>query len=128
MTVTDFKSARMATLVLAAALLLPGPMTFAQDAEPADADAVPAAPATAAPKSVAPKPRRAAAAPARPAARPAQTSSDVLDVVQVLGIRQIDPATYEIDLRLQNGTEAHLRMNAFVMQSLGMDLGTYGKR
>jgi hypothetical protein len=59
--------------------------------------------------------------------RPAQTSSDVLDVVQVLGIRQLDPTTYEIDVRLQSGSEAHLRMNAFVMQNLGMNLGTIGK-
>jgi hypothetical protein len=100
------------SLVLAAALLLPT-MALAQDA----------APATAA------KPPAAAAKPKRPpvAAKPAQTTPEVLDITQIIGIRQVDPATYEVDARLQSGSEVHLRMNAFVMQNLGMQLGTYGK-
>lgn len=115
--------APLKAFALAAALLLPASTGFAQDATaPAAAVAPAAAPVAAAAK---PKPKRAVAA-VHPA-RAAQTSADVLDVIQVLGIRQVDPATYEIDVRLQAGGEAHLRMNAFVMQSLGMDLGTYGK-
>jgi hypothetical protein len=118
-TAPDFKA-----FAIVAALLWPATATFAQDAAPAE-EPVAAAPTVRAP-SVAAKPKRAPVAVIRPS-RPAQTSSDVLDVVQVLGIRQLDPATYEIDVRLQTGTEAHLRMNAFVMQGLGMSLGTFGK-
>jgi hypothetical protein len=112
------------SFVLAAALLLPT-MALAQDTAP---------PAAAqAPVPLVVKPKRApatAAAHAAPhvAAKPAQISNDVIDINQILGIRQIDPATYEIDARLQSGSEVHLRMNAFVMQGLGMQLGTYGSK
>ncbi len=104
-------------LVLATALLVPT-LAFAQGAAPATSQA-PAAPA----------PRTAKPAPATPkhAAKPAQTSVETLEIVQVIGMRQIDPATYEIDVRLQNGRAAQLRANAFVMQNLGQLLGTYGK-
>lgn len=102
----------MKSLVLAAALLLPT-MALAQDAAPATAAKPPAAAA---------KPKRAPVA-----TKPAQTTPEVLDITQIIGIRQVDPATYEVDARLQNGSEVHLRMNAFVMQNLGMQLGTYGK-
>lgn len=120
MTVPDLKA-----FAVVAALLYPATTSaVAQDAAPPEGP-VAAAPVARAP-SVAPKPKRAPVASLRPS-RPAQTSSDVLDVVQVLGIRQLDPATYEINVRLQGGAEAHLRMNAFVMQGLGMDLGTFGK-
>jgi hypothetical protein len=99
-------------LVLAAALLLPT-MAAAQDAAPA---------AAAKPAPAAAKPKRAPVA-----AKPVQTTPEMLDVTQIIGIRQVDPATYEIDARLQSGSEVHLRMNVFVMQNLGMQLGTYGK-
>jgi hypothetical protein len=108
---TDVKS-----FILATALLLPS-MALAQDA---------AAPAAKPPVAQAPKPKRVAA-PVHAAAKPAPSANEVLDVNQIIGIRQIDPATYEIDARLQSGGEIHLRMNAFVMQGLGMQLGTYGK-
>lgn len=99
-------------IVLATALLAPS-LAFAQSAAPA-----PAAPAKqAAPKHAAPK----------PAAAPAQTSLETIEITQVIGIRQIDPATYEIGVRQPNGKEVHLRANAFVMQNLGQLLGTYGK-
>jgi hypothetical protein len=115
------RSFAVKVLTLAALLLLPASLAFAQGAAPATPAA--AAPAAAAPAAA--KPRRA---PVAHVARPAQTSPEVQDVSQILGIRQIDPATYEIDARLQNGNEIHLRMNAFVMQGLGMQLGTYGKQ
>lgn len=97
--------------VIVASLILPISVAFAQ------------APET---PPVAAKPKRAQVT--HVAHPPAQTSAEVLDVNQILGIRQVDPATYEIDTRLQSGEEVHLRMNAFVMQSLGMQLGTYGKQ
>jgi hypothetical protein len=108
-------------IVLATALLAPT-LAFAQGAAPATTQAPVAAPATA------PAPR-AAKQPAAPkqAAKPAQTSLETLEIIQVIGIRQIDPANYEIGVRLQNGSEVHLRANAFVMQNLGQLLGTYGK-
>ena len=106
---TDVKS-----LTLAIALLLPS-IAFAQDA------AVPANPA---PPSRALKPAPAAA---RAAKKPIKTAPDVFDITQILGVRQLDPATYEIDARLRDGSEIHLRANAFVMQSLGAQLGTYGR-
>lgn len=111
----------MKALVFAAALLIPT-LAMAQAPEPAPAPAPAAgAPAPAAPhRAVKPRP-----APAR-AAKPAATTPDVLEVSQILAIRQVDPATYEIDARLQSGQELHLRANAFVMQSLGQMLGTYG--
>jgi hypothetical protein len=103
------------SFVLAAALVFPT-MVLAQDAAPPAAK--PPTAAVAKPKHVAP----------HVVAKPAQTSTEVQDINQILGIRQVDPATYEIDARLQNGSEIHLRMNAFVMQSLGIQLGTYGKQ
>lgn len=104
-------------LVLATALLAPT-AALAQGAAPAASPAPAAAPAP-----------RAAKQPAAPkqAAKPAQTSLETLEITQVLGLRQLDPATYEIGLRLQNGSEVHLRANAFVLQNLGQVLGTYGK-
>jgi len=106
-------------LVLATALLAPT-LAFAQGAAPTT---------TQAPAAAAPAPRAAKPAPTAPkhAAKPAQTSAETLEIVQVIGLRQIDPATYEIDVRLQNGREVQLRANAFVMQNLGQLLGTYGK-
>jgi hypothetical protein len=101
----------MKAIMLAAALLAPV-AAFAQGtATPSAAPARPAKPVHAAPHP----------------AKPPQTSPEVLDIVQIIGIRQVDAATYEIDARLQNGHELHLRANAFVMQSLGQMLGTYGK-
>lgn len=105
-------------IVLATALLAPT-LACAQGAAPTPAQA----PAAAA----APAPRVAKQAAPKHAAKPAQASQDMLEITQVIGIRQIDPATYEIDVRLQNGHEMHLRANAFVMQNLGQMLGTYGK-
>jgi len=101
------------SFVLAAALVFPT-MALAQDAAP---------PAAKPPTAAVAKPKHVAAH----VAKPAPTTTEVQDINQILGIRQVDPATYEIDARLQNGSEIHLRMNAFVMQSLGMQLGTYGK-
>lgn len=102
-------------IVLATALLAPS-LAFAQGAAPAPAQAPAAAPA--------PRPAKQAA-PAKQTA-PAQSAIETLEISQVLGLRQIDPATYEIGLRLQNGKEVHLRSNAFVLQSMGQLLGTYG--
>jgi DNA replication initiation complex subunit (GINS family) len=101
-------------IVLATALLVPT-LAFAQGAAPAPAPAAPAK--QAAPKHAAPK----------HAAAPPQTSIETLEITQVIGIRQIDPATYEIGVRQPDGKEVHLRANAFVMQNLGQLLGTYGK-
>lgn len=102
-------------IVLATALLAP---TFAFAQAPA------AAPAQAPAAAPAPRPAKQPAAPKQSA--PAQPAIETLEVSQVLGLRQIDPATYEIGLRLQNGKEVHLRSNAFVLQSMGQLLGTYG--
>ncbi len=108
-------------IVLATALLAPT-LAFAQGAAPAPAEA----PAAAAP---APRPAKQAApkqaAPKQAAA--AQGSLETLEISQVLGMRQVDAATYEIGVRLANGKEVHLRANVFVMQSLGQLLGTYGR-
>lgn len=108
----------MKSFVIAAALVFPT-LALAQDAAP---------PAAKPPAAAVAKPKRAAAAVPAHVAKPAPSSTEVQDVNQILGIRQVDPATYEIDARLQNGGEIHLRMNVFVMQSLGMQLGTYGKQ
>lgn len=107
----------MKFIVLATALLAPT-LAFAQGAAPAPTQAPAAAPA--------PRPAKQPAAP-KQATAPAQASRDTLEITQVLGLRQLDPATYEIGLRLQNGKEVHLRANAFVLQNLGQLLGTYGK-
>ncbi|WP_398476721.1 hypothetical protein [Tardiphaga sp.] len=109
----------MKFLVLATALLAPT-IAVAQGAAPTPAQA----PAAAAP---APRPAKQPAAAPKQAAKPAQTSLETMEISQVLGMRQLDPATYEIGVRLQDGKEVHLRANAFVMQNLGQLLGTYGK-
>lgn len=108
----------MKFLVLATALLTPT-LVFAQGAAPTAQTQAPAA-------APAPRAAKPVAAPKR-AAKPAQTGPEALEISQVIGIRQIDPASYEIDLRLQNGREVQLRANAFVLQNLGQMLGTYGK-
>jgi pyruvate/2-oxoglutarate dehydrogenase complex dihydrolipoamide acyltransferase (E2) component len=120
------------SLILAVILLLPVSTAFAQapaeEAAPEAAPAPAAAPAkppvvrAAKPK---PKPKPVAPAPARAAAL-SPSGQEVLDINQIVAIRQVDPATYEIDAVLQNGKQVDLRMNAFVMQDLGRRLGTYG--
>ncbi|WP_233021826.1 hypothetical protein [Rhodopseudomonas boonkerdii] len=108
----------MKFLVLATALLAPT-LAFAQNAATAPTQAPAAAPV--------PRAAKPAAAAPKHAAKPAPASPETLEITQVIGLRQIDPATYEIDVRLQNGRAAQLRANAFVMQNLGQLLGTYGK-
>ncbi|CAN5334046.1 hypothetical protein BH11PSE4_BH11PSE4_37080 [soil metagenome] len=111
----------MKSVLLAATLLLPLSMTAAIAQSTAPSPAAPAA----APKpvhAVKPKPK-----PVHHAAPAAATTPETLDIVQILDLRQIDPATYEIDARLQDGSPVSLRMNAFVMQGLGVRLGTFGK-
>ena len=104
-------------IVLATTLLAPT-LAFAQ--APAQAQAPAAAPA--------PRPAKQPATPKQaPPAAATQTGIETLEISQVLGLRQLDPATFEIGVRLQNGKEVHLRANAFVMQNLGQLLGTYGK-
>lgn len=99
-------------IVLAAALLIPASVAQAQDAAPVQMQAPAARP-------VARKP-----APAR--AAPAPKSADAVEISQIDGIRQVNPATFEIDGRTSNGSPVMLRMNAFVMQDLGRRLGTFG--
>lgn len=120
----------MKSLILAAILLLPVSTAFAQ--APAEEAAPEAAPAPAAApakppvvRAAKPKPKPVAPAPARAAAL-SPSGQEVLDINQIVAIRQVDPATYEIDAVLQNGKQVDLRMNAFVMQDLGRRLGTYG--
>ncbi|MDB5502122.1 MAG: hypothetical protein JWR89_2024 [Tardiphaga sp.] len=111
------------TLVAAAALLVTASMAMAQapapDAAPEAAPTAPAAPAAKAARK--PVVRAAPAAPATPKL-PGAT-----EITQIVGIRQIDPTTYEIDAKAQGGAPVNLRMNVFVMQDLGRQLGTYGK-
>ena len=104
-------------ILLAAALLIPACAATAQDAAPAPQQA----PAAARPAPVVRKPAPVRAAPAAP--KPA----DAVVISQIDGIRQVDPATYEIDGRGPAGTPVTVRMNAFVMQDLGRRLGTYGR-
>ena len=108
-------------MLLAIALLLP---TIAQAQAPAPApDAAPAvAPAV-------PKPAVRAKPAPRPAAAVAKPAGDLstLNVSQIDALRQIDPATYEIDFRLTDGKAVKLQMNAFVMQDLSRRLGNYGR-
>jgi pyruvate/2-oxoglutarate dehydrogenase complex dihydrolipoamide acyltransferase (E2) component len=118
-----FQETGVKFIVLATALLAPT-LAFAQGAAPTPAPAQAQAPAAA----PAPRPAKQPAAPKKAAqAAQAQAGIEMLEVSQVLGLRQIDPATYEIGIRLQNGKEVHLRANAFVLQSLGQLLGTYGQ-
>lgn len=90
-------------MFLAATMLLPAAIATAQTAKP---------------QPVKPQPKPALVQAAKP--------KEVLEISQILAVRQADPATYEIDAKLQNGTPLYLRMNAFVMQDLGRQLGTYG--
>jgi hypothetical protein len=92
----------MKSALLAATMLLPASLAFAQVTNP---------------QPVRPPPR-----PVVQAAKP----QEVVEIAQVVGIRQLDATTYEVDARLPDGTPVDLRMNAFVMQDLGRQLGTYG--
>jgi hypothetical protein len=104
-------------IVSCVALLIPASLAMAQDAAPVPLQAPAARPA--APVARKPAPVRAAA--------PAPKSPQTMEISQIDGIRQVDPATYEIDGKTANGTPVMLRMNAFVMQDLGRRLGTYGQ-
>lgn len=106
----------MKLIVLTVALLIPASVAMAQDAAPAQLQSPAVRPA--APIARKPAPVRAAA--------PAPKSPNTMEISQIDGIRQVDPATYEIDGRTADGTPVMLRMNAFVMQDLGRRLGTYG--
>jgi hypothetical protein len=95
-------------------------MAMAQAPAPEAApEAAPAAPAAA-------KAARKPAVRAAPAAAPAKPTG-ATEITQIVGIRQIDPTTYEIDAKSSTGAPVNLRLNVFVMQDLGRQLGTYGK-
>jgi hypothetical protein len=114
--------------MLFAALLLLPTVALAQAPAEDTAPAQDAAPAHAAPAARKPAVRAAKPAP-RQAATAAQPAEDLskLNVMQIDALRQVDPATYEIDLRLADGKAVNLRMNAFVMQDLSRRLGNYGR-
>jgi hypothetical protein len=95
--------------ILAAAVLLSATTAFGQTDQPQPIK----------PQTVKPHPK--------PAAGHAAKSQEILDITQIVGVRQVDAATYEIDAKLQDGSPIDLRMNAFVMQDLGRQLGTYGR-
>jgi hypothetical protein len=98
---------------LAAAVLLSATTAFGQTATPQPVTPVK-------PQAVRPHPK--------PAVVQAAKQQEVLDITQIVGVRQVDAATYEIDAKLQDGSPVDLRMNAFVMQDLGRQLGTYGRQ
>jgi hypothetical protein len=100
---------------LAAAVLLSASTAFGQTATPQ-----PVTPQPVKPQAVRPHPK--------PAVVQAAKQQEVLDITQIVGVRQVDAATYEIDAKLQDGSPVNLRMNAFVMQDLGRQLGTYGRQ
>ena len=105
------------TLIAAATLLMTASLALAQAPAPESAPTTPAAPAAKAVRK--PAPARVAA----PVAKP----MDAMEITQIVGIRQVDPTTYEIDAKAASGAPVNLRMNVFVMQDLGRQLGTYGK-
>ncbi|MEH2469074.1 outer membrane receptor protein involved in Fe transport [Nitrobacteraceae bacterium AZCC 2161] len=118
------------TLLAAAALLMAASAAMAQAPAqaPAQETAPDAAPAVSAPAARAAKaPRKPAVVHATAPATPGAKSLEALEISQIVGIRQIDPTTYEIDAKTQGGAPVNLRMNVFVMQDLGRQLGTYGK-
>jgi hypothetical protein len=90
---------------IAVAMLFPASITFAQTAKPTG---VP-------PPVQVPAPVQASKLPEK------------LEINQILGLKQIDAATYDISVRLEDGSSVDLRMNAFVMQDLGKRLGTFGR-
>ncbi|MDB5520224.1 MAG: hypothetical protein JWQ17_6982 [Tardiphaga sp.] len=99
----------MKSAILAAAVLLSATTAFGQTDQPQPIK----------PQPIKPHPK--------PAAVHAAKSQEILDITQIVGVRQVDAATYEIDAKLQDGSPIDLRMNAFVMQDLGRQLGTYGR-
>ena len=109
----------MKSVFLAIALLLSASLAVAQDAEPEEKPA--------AAQAAKPKRKPPAVQAAKPVEKPVQKPPGSLEIVQIFGIKQIDPASYEIDAQLKNGEPVKLRMNAFVMQTLGKMLGTFGR-
>jgi hypothetical protein len=110
------KEKTLKLILLTAALLIPASVGMAQDAAPVQSQSPAIRPA--APVVRKPAPARAAAL--------APMSPDTMEISQIDGIRQVNPATYEIDGRTPGGTPVMIRMNAFVMQDLARRLGTYG--
>jgi hypothetical protein len=51
-----------------------------------------------------------------------------LEINQILGLKKIGAATYEISARLEDGNVVELRMNAFVAQDLSRQLGNFSRQ
>jgi hypothetical protein len=51
-----------------------------------------------------------------------------LEINQILGLKKIDVAIYEISVRLEDGSTVDLRMNTFVAQELARQLGNFGRQ
>ncbi len=64
----------------------------------------------------------ASAQPAKPSKPPER-----LDISQIIGMKKVDAATYDISARLEDGTTIDLRMNAFVAQDLSRQLGNFNR-
>jgi hypothetical protein len=48
-----------------------------------------------------------------------------LEIIQILSLKKMDAATYDLSARLDDGKTIELRMNAFVAQDLSRQLGNF---
>jgi hypothetical protein len=57
----------------------------------------------------------------------AETAKPPKQVVQILPYKRIDPATYELSFKLEDGTTIELRMSTFTAQDLSRQLGNFSR-
>jgi hypothetical protein len=71
----------------------------------------------------------ASAQTARPAGAAATIQApkapEKLEINQIIGLKKVDAATYDISARLEDGSTVELLMNAFVAQDLARQLGNF---
>jgi hypothetical protein len=62
------------------------------------------------------------------AAKPQNNVPATLEINQILGLRKVDAAIWEISARLEDGSMVELRMNTFVAQDLSRQLGNFSRK
>jgi hypothetical protein len=50
-----------------------------------------------------------------------------LEIIQIIGLKKVDAATYDLSARLDDGKTIELRMSAFVAQDLSRQLGNFNR-
>jgi hypothetical protein len=54
-------------------------------------------------------------------------SPDTPEIIQIIALKKLDPATFELFVRTQDGKVLGFRMNTFVAQDLSRQLGNFNR-